>query len=72
MSMTRTRSALLGMGINPDRLKASAPATAALPAIVDVSTANATDLATAQALANANKTKLNEILAKLRTAKIIT
>lgn len=40
-------------------------------AIADVSTANATDLATAQALANANKVKINAILAVLRSAGII-
>jgi predicted RecA/RadA family phage recombinase len=37
----------------------------------DVSTANASDLATAQALANALKTKVNNILAALRAAGIM-
>lgn len=40
-------------------------------AIANESTANATDLATAQALANALKTKVNAILAALRSAGVI-
>lgn len=40
-------------------------------AIADVDTANATDLASAQALANALKTKVNTLLAELRTAGIL-
>lgn len=37
----------------------------------DITTADATDEATAIALANANKAKINELLAKMRTAGII-
>jgi len=40
-------------------------------AITDVSTADATDLASAIALANANKSKINTILAMLRTHGLI-
>jgi hypothetical protein len=40
-------------------------------AIADVSTADATDLASAIALANANKAKINSILAMLRTHGLI-
>jgi predicted RecA/RadA family phage recombinase len=38
----------------------------------DIATANATDLASAVALANANKAKINALLAKLRTFGIIS
>lgn len=41
-------------------------------AVTNVSTADATDLATAIALANANKAKINELLGALRTAVHIT
>ena len=37
----------------------------------DIATANATDLATAQALANACKTKINALLAAMRAAGIL-
>ena len=37
----------------------------------DISTADATDLPTAQALANATKVKVNALLAKLRTLGLI-
>jgi hypothetical protein len=40
-------------------------------AVADVSTANGSDPATTQALANANKAKINELLASLRAAGII-
>lgn len=43
----------------------------AQPAIADIAVANATDLATAEALANANKAKINAILAALRLAGVI-
>lgn len=42
-----------------------------ISSIADVSTANATDLASAEALANANKAKINALLAALRTAGIL-
>lgn len=40
-------------------------------AVADVSTANATDPASTQALSNSNKAKINELLASLRGAGII-
>lgn len=43
-----------------------------LAAEADIATADATDLASAQALANATKAKVNALLAKLRTAGIIS
>lgn len=39
----------------------------AIAALTPVSTANATDLPTAQALANANKTAINAIIAALQS-----
>jgi hypothetical protein len=44
----------------------SAAATAAIAALTSVTTANATDLPTAQALANANKVAINAIIAALK------
>lgn len=41
------------------------------PAIADIAAANAADLATAQALANATKATVNALLASLRAAGII-
>lgn len=41
-------------------------------AVADVAAANATDLATAQALANELKTKLNALLAECRKAGVIS
>lgn len=41
-------------------------------AVADVATANASDLATAQALANQLKTTVNALLAQLRVAGVIT
>lgn len=40
-------------------------------AVADISTANGSDAATTQALANSTKTKVNEILAALRAAGIL-
>lgn len=40
-------------------------------AVADVTTANGSDPATTQALANANKAKINELLASLRAAGIL-
>ena len=40
-------------------------------AVADEATADGSDLATTQALANALKAKVNALLAELRTAKII-
>ncbi len=42
-----------------------------LSAISDISTADATDLASAIALANVNKAKINEMLAELRAANAL-
>lgn len=39
--------------------------------VADIATANATDLATAQALANATKTTVNALLASLRAAGLL-
>lgn len=54
-------------------LNCGAPATAEGPqaAIADIATADATDLASAVTLANANKAKINAILTALRAAGII-
>lgn len=54
-------------------LNGTAPDTSEGPqaAIADIATANASDLTTAQALANANKATTNLILAALRNAGII-
>ena len=41
-------------------------------AVADIATADATTLETAEALANANKAKINALLAALRTAGILT
>lgn len=41
-------------------------------AVADVATADGSDAATTQALANALKAKLNDLLAKLRTAGVVT
>lgn len=41
-------------------------------AVTDVAAVNASDLATAQALANETKAKLNALLASLRTAGVIS
>ena len=40
-------------------------------AVADIATADATNLATAITLANANKAKINELLQNLRTAGIL-
>lgn len=40
-------------------------------AVADISTANGSDPATTQALANALKVKINDLLAKLRTAGLL-
>ncbi|MBY0237873.1 MAG: DUF2190 family protein [Burkholderiaceae bacterium] len=60
-------------GTGDVRLNSAAPSGNEGPqaAIPDISTANASDLATAQALANALKTSYNTLLATLRTAGII-
>lgn len=59
--------------------KAAAEFTAAVDAssakqathVANVTTADATDLASAEALANASKAKINEILAALQAAKLM-
>ncbi|WP_136419966.1 capsid cement protein [Herbaspirillum sp. ST 5-3] len=54
-------------------LNCCAPSTLEGPqaAIADIATADATDLASAEALANENKAKINAILAALRAAGIV-
>ena len=47
-------------------LQPSAASSAAIAALAPVTTANATDLPTAQALANANKVAINAIIAALK------
>lgn len=42
------------------------------PAIAQIATPNATDLATAQALANQTKTTLNTLLTSLKTAGVLS
>jgi hypothetical protein len=70
MSMTSFRSDAYNMGV--DILKMQALLRRGTPATVaNVATANATDLATAQALANQLKTTLNALLTELRTGKVI-
>lgn len=44
---------------------------AQVAAVTDIATADASDPATTQALANANKTKINELLVAMRTAGIL-
>lgn len=53
-------------------LSTSAAITVPTVAVADIATADATDLTAAEALANANKAKINDLLAKLRTAGIVT
>lgn len=69
MAQTKT-DRLVGAGIVPEQAKelvsqfGSADQTA-VAALTPVATADATDLASAVALANANKAKINEIVAAL-------
>jgi hypothetical protein len=53
-------------GIKAGLLQPSTAASAAIAALAVVSTANATDLPTAVALANANKVAINAIIAALK------
>lgn len=50
------------------------PAAAITPAaaVANIATADGSDAATTQALANATKAKVNDLLAKLRTAGLLT
>lgn len=41
-------------------------------AVANIATANGSDAATTQALANANKAKINELLGELRKAGVIS
>lgn len=63
-------AAQLGLleGIKAGLLQDSAASKAAITALTPVATANATDLPTAIALANANKVAINAIIAALKTA----
>jgi len=53
---------------NTDMAEAIKPQAAA---VADIATVDATDLATAITLANANKAKINALLASLRAAGVI-
>jgi hypothetical protein len=55
-------------GIKAGLLQPTTAQAAAIAALATVTTANATDLPTAQALANANKVAINAIIAALKTA----
>lgn len=55
-------------GIKAGVFQDSAAAKAAITALTPISTANASDPATTQALANANKVAINAIIAALKTA----
>ena len=44
----------------------------AADAVTDISTADGSDAATTQALANATKAKVNELLGELRTAGLLS
>lgn len=71
MSMTSTRADLYNLNVDIVKLqKALKRGTAT--SIPNVSTANATDLATAQALANSLKTTLNNLLTDMRTNGLIS
>ncbi len=67
MSMTRTRKDLYDLGISINKLKTVA-STDVAPALSSVTAANATDLATAITLANANKVAINAIVTLLKNA----
>lgn len=69
MSMHRVNQGLSDLGISPAKLKEMT--SVADTVVANVSTANATDLATAQALANQLKTTLNQLLTALRAKGII-
>lgn len=53
-------------GIKAGAFQGDAEQAAAIAALTPVTTANATDLPTAQALANANKVAINAIIAALK------
>lgn len=61
-------AAQLGLleGIKAGLLQPSTAQSAAITALTPVATANATDLPTAVALANANKVAINQIIAALK------
>jgi hypothetical protein len=69
MSMHRTQQALSDLKINEGKLRELTAV--ADTTIANESTANGSDLATTQALANALKTKLNALLTALRAKGII-
>jgi len=68
--MVTTPNKLTAVGMSPELAKQVAAgipsAQAAMQAITAISTADATDLATAITLANATKAKVNAILAQLK------
>lgn len=69
MSMHRTQQSLADLKINEAKLRELTAV--ADTVIANESTANGSDLATTQALANALKTKLNALLTALRAKGII-
>jgi hypothetical protein len=69
MSDISTETGLARQGINTAKLRELT--SVADTAIANESTANGTDLATTQALANALKTKLNALLTALRAKGVI-
>lgn len=71
MSMTSTRSDLYNLNVDLTKLQRALKRGTAT-AIANVSTANATDLATAQALANSLKTTLNNLLTDMRANGLIS
>lgn len=71
MSMTRFRKDAYDMGISVAQLKALAPAGFTPTVVANISTADATDAATTQALTNTEKAKINELLNALRGRKLI-
>ena len=70
MSMTSFRQDSYNHGVDLAKMKKVLRIGAAV-SIPNVATANATDLATAQALANQLKTTLNNLLTELRTRDLI-
>lgn len=69
MSVTRTEKALADMNISTAKLKEMSAV--ADTVVANVATANATDLATCQTLANQLKTTLNALLTALRAKGLI-
>jgi hypothetical protein len=67
MTYTRFQQFLRDVGISPGDTEATNAKMAAAAAVTPIATADASDPATTQALANACKAKINELLAALAT-----